>query len=391
MQLIGGITPLVMLCACACEPGGISVQQPLPPDAAEGGTGLDSSPTSGAGTGPGGGGLDDDGLDDGGLDDDGPADPTGSAGEGGDGPSVLIPSGSTWQIASSAPPDWTLPSFDDAAWTELEAPLGTGYEVSSPWSSDGGATYLRHRFDTAIDPDDVLELRVRRDDGAIAYLDGVEVGRWNVEPGTAGANASVIDEVEDADGYTYLLAVPPPPASAAGPHVLAIEVHQRNDADLVFDARLRRIGATTPIETIPIQARTRSYNGNYAPENVGAIWIEDAEGTFVRSLVVWGSARREHLVAWSASSQDDRVDAITSATAASHHSRLIEWDLRDASGQLVPAGDYIARFEFTEANSNEGAAAGPTASIPFSTLSRCQAHTGGNASIDEILVVTPCP
>ena len=392
MQLIAAAAPLALL--LACEPGGVTVQQPLPPDAPAADTG-----PGGATTWAGDDGLDAGGLDGDGLDDDGALDGGATAGESGapadddggsSGPATLVPLEAMWRVTSSAAAGWTMPGFDDTAWDELQAPLGSVYEVTSPWPV-GGATYLRHRFEASIEPDDVLELRLRRDDGAIAYLDGVEVGRWNVAEGTAGADASVLDEVEGADGHTFFIAMPPPPASAEGPHVLAIEVHQRTDADLVFDARLRRVDAAKPIESVIIQARTRSYGGEYSPDNVGAIWIEDAGGAFVRSLVVWGGVRREHLVTWYASSQGDRTDAITSATSSSHHTRLVEWDRRDASGRVVPDGDYVARFELTEANSNSGDAPGPTLSVPFSTAMRCRAHAGADASIDDVLVVTPCP
>lgn len=366
----------------ACEAGGVSVQSPLPPDA--------PPDARGSTTNLDGGGLDGGGLDDGGLDDGATGDGA-ATGDAGAGPSTLVSTESMWRVSASAPSGWTQPQFDDTQWDELRTPLGANYEVASPWPSNGGATYLRHAFEATIEADDVLELRVRRDDGAIAYLDGVEVGRWNVAAGTAGAQASVIDEVEGADGYTYFLSMPDPPATPEGPHVLAVEVHQRNDADLVFDARLRRLDPAHRIDDVLIQVRTRSYGGSYAPANVGAIWIEDASGTFVRSLAVWGNVRREHLVAWFASSQDDRVDAITSATVSSHHTRFIEWDRRDAHGALVPDGDYIARFEMTESNSNQGAPAGPTLSVPFSTATPCRAHDSSSPSLDDVIVVTPCP
>lgn len=378
MQLVALRALLMML--CACEPGGVTVQQPLPPDAAAGDTGPASGTTLAEG----------DGLEGSGLDGSTADASAGAADDGDSGSTTLVPLEALWRATSSASAGWELPGFDDAAWDELRAPLGSGYEVTSAWPG-GEPTYLRHQFDARIDPEDVLELRLRRDDGAIAYLDGVEVGRWNVATGTAGSRASVIDEVEGTDGYTFFIAMPPAPAIAEGPHLLAVEVHSHTDADLVFEARLRRVDASKPIEGVVIQTRTRTYGGDYSPANVGAIWIEDASGEFVRSLAVWGNVRREHLVAWHASSQDDRTDAITSATSSSHHTRLVEWDLRDSSGSVVADGEYVARFELTEANSNSGDAPGPTLSVPFSTATRCRAHTSSNASIDDVLVVTPCP
>lgn len=382
MQLSVRLGWVVVVSSMACEPGGVMVQSPWPPDASPSGSGTTAGPDGGA--------LDGGGLDDGGLDDGGSPGDGASEGDGGGSLSTLVPSESTWRVSASAPPGWTQPDFDDTAWESRRAPLGAGYEVAGAWPSRGGPTYLRHGFEAPLEDDDVLELRVRRDDGAIAYLDGIEVGRWNVATGTAGPGASVIDEVEGADGYTYFVSVPAP-VVGPGPHVLAVEVHQRGDADLVFDARLRRIEPDHPIDVVMIQVRTRSYGGSYAPSNVGAIWVEDSNGAFVRSLVVWGNARREHLVAWFASSHDDRVDAVTSATASSHHSRFVEWDRRDARGALVPDGDYVARFELTESNSNQGAAAGPTLSVPFSTAAACSTQTGGSPSLDDIVVVSPCP
>src|SRR5262245_54244406 len=60
-----------------------------------------------------------------------------------------------------------------------------------------------------------------------------------------------------------------------------------------------------------IEATTISYRGEFAPNNIGAIWITTSSGAFVRTLEVWGSKRLEHAVAWLASSNGDDVDAIT--------------------------------------------------------------------------------
>ena len=39
--------------------------------------------------------------------------------------------------------------------------------------------------------------------------------------------------------------------------------------------------------TIEIQLKTVAYNGHYSPRNIGAIWIEDGDGNFVKTLRVW--------------------------------------------------------------------------------------------------------
>ena len=361
MQLTRGIGSLsCVLWIAGCEPGGISVSEPQPPDA----------PLAGSS---------DDGMADGGLDQ---GDDTEGDTGGEDGSVTLVPAGSTWRVSATPDPGWTTASFDDGAWAELAAPIGRGYDDATEWGSDG-PVYLRHVFsgDFTSAP---LELRVRRDDAAIAYIDGEEVARFNVAPDAP----MVAGEVEGIDGSDYFVASPTPPPGE-GPHVLAIEVLQGANPDLVFDARLRTIDTAAPLESVLITVRTRSYEGMFAPANVGSIWIEDMAGNFVRTVSVWGGVRREHLVSWNASSSDNRVDAVTAATAEAHHSWLAEWDLRDADGVEVVPGVYTARFELVEENANEGEPPGPNASVSFSTASRGQVTVGGVEFLEDILVFVP--
>ena len=361
MQLTRRVGPLACaLWIAGCEPGGIPVSEPRPPDA----------PLAGSSSGD---------MADGGLDQ---GDDTAGDSGGDDGSVTLVPAASTWRVSASAASGWTTVSFDDSGWAELVAPIGRGYDDATEWGSDG-TVYFRQVFsgDIGAEP---LELRVRRDDAAIAYLDGEEVARFNVAPD----GSMVAGEVDGADRFDYFVASPPPP-SGEGPHVLAIEVLQGDDPDLVFDARLRTIDTTAPLESVLISVRTRSYDGMFAPANVGAIWIEDMAGNFVRSVSVWGGVRREHLVSWNASSSDNRVDAVTAATAEAHHSWLAEWDLRDADGIGVPPGVYTARFELVEENANEGQPPGPNTSVSFSTASRGQVSVGGVEFLEDIIVFVP--
>ena len=349
---------LCAACLLSCEPGGVTVIDPNPPDAVV----PDTSST----------GMADEGL---------PGE--GSDSDGGDAGVTLVPAEAMWRVSATPGAGWTAVAFDDSSWAELAAPIGRGYDDATPWPEDG-SVYLRHTFSDELPPDARLELRLRRDDGAIAYLDGVEVARFNVEAESAG----IIAEVQEADGSFYFFASPPVP-EGEGPHVLAVEVHQGQDPDLVFDARLRTLDPAAPPQSVLIQFRTRSYGGMFAPENVGAVWIEDMTGNFVRSVLVWGKVRREHLVGWGAASNDNRVDAMTSATAESHGSWVAEWDLRDADGAEVPPGVYVAHFELVEENANEGDPPGPTTSVSFSTATRGELHTGGTEFIEDVVVFVP--
>jgi hypothetical protein len=96
---------------------------------------------------------------------------------------------------------------------------------------------------------------------------------------------------------------------------------------------------------------TLTYHGKYSPKNIGAVWISDAQGHFVKSLDVWASTRIVHLVKWNASSGGNQVDAITAATAPSHGSHSADWNCTDVNENPVSDGPYQLHLEFTEEDS----------------------------------------
>jgi hypothetical protein len=95
---------------------------------------------------------------------------------------------------------------------------------------------------------------------------------------------------------------------------------------------------------------TVSFNGDYSPRNVGAIWISDGGGTFVKSLNVWGNKRRRHLEAWNDASRGNTVDAVTAATQSNHGTRTGTWNCTGVDRKPVPDGVYRVNVNFTESN-----------------------------------------
>ncbi len=169
--------------------------------------------------------------------------PTGSA------TTTLLPSGSTWryrdngQVASG----WKSETFDDSSWARGPAQLGygDGDERTVVGSGPNGAhyptTWFRTTFDGGSTAPRSLVLSLMADDGAVVYLNGVEVARDNMPTGTvtadtwaltarAGAEESAFRDVPVADGI-----------ARAGTNVLAVEVHQESgwSSDISFDASLR--------------------------------------------------------------------------------------------------------------------------------------------------------
>ncbi|GEM_PF-5961877 len=353
--------PLGLIC---CDEAGLRIADPSPPSDA------------GAEWGSGESGVDEGTLP--GLEDEGNADNadtsdagTGSSEDGGDGGGdglqVFIPPSANWryELGPDASPGWSDPVFDDLAWAEGPAPFGQGFET--PTVIPVGPVRLRASFEVT-DPSAVtgLLLRLRRDDGAIAWLNGTEVVRSNMPEGALGPGAFAASEAIGHDAYQYYRAFPDPALLQAGDNVLAVALHPHGpgDSDLAFDALLRGIDPDLPPDDASFQIRTRTYAGKYGPRQVGAIWIEDTQG-FVRTLEVWGGTRREHLVAWRNASADNVVDALTSATRPTHGTHLATWDLLRADGTPASPGAYQIRVEFTEANSNNNAAPGPQLSLAF--------------------------
>jgi hypothetical protein len=108
--------------------------------------------------------------------------------------------------------------------------------------------------------------------------------------------------------------------------------------------------------TLTVSATTSSAGGGYAPKNIVAIWIEDEQGNFVKTLLAYAQNRKTHLNTWEASttaagSPFNTVDAITGATRTSHSARTCTWNATDVNGTVVPDGIYKVRMELTDKNS----------------------------------------
>lgn len=120
---------------------------------------------------------------------------------------------------------------------------------------------------------------------------------------------------------------------------------------LLYSALLH---AQTP-GTLTVTTFTGPAGGNYAPRNIVAIWIEDDQGHFVKTLLAYAQTRKTHLNTWEASttaagSPFNVVDAITGATRPNHDTRSCTWNGTDVAGNLVADGTYHLWMELTDKN-----------------------------------------
>lgn len=182
------------------------------------------------------------------------------------GAETLFPGGGEWRYrlgtSEASAPDrtaWRLPGFDDSGWVRGVTPIGYGPGVATSLGSSqaGGylTVYLRREFEVE-NPADYgrLELPVRVDDGYVIWLNGVEVGRYNVPEGELAFDSVSVTFTSDP------VEAPVTIANAwellrEGPNVLAVHLLNVNwtSSDLYFDTALVGVLDTAP----PVVAEVR--------------------------------------------------------------------------------------------------------------------------------------
>jgi len=161
---------------------------------------------------------------------------------------VSLPEGSYWRILAwpEVPPgDWVSTGFDDSAWTLGRAPLGYGEDDletvldSGPADSRVRTVWARAAFEVEDSPESAY-LRLRLDDGARVFINGVEVARVNLPEGVIGPEtlASSVVGGEDERVWTHIELEPM--NLQPGRNVVAVDVHQATPSseDLVLDLGL---------------------------------------------------------------------------------------------------------------------------------------------------------
>ncbi|MBK7824133.1 metallophosphoesterase [Nannocystis sp.] len=164
--------------------------------------------------------------------------------------STVIAAGASWRYHErDAGPGWNALEFADADWPEGAAPLGYGAGGEGTTLPGGASpvkpmtTYLRHRFsvgDGSFAEGDPLRLRLAVDDGAVVYLNGVEVYRINLPEGpivaATRAGLAVSNWFTPRMSETLIDGA----ALVVGENVLAVELHQHYafSSDLRLDLEL---------------------------------------------------------------------------------------------------------------------------------------------------------
>jgi secreted PhoX family phosphatase len=171
---------------------------------------------------------------------------------------LLVAASSSWKYLDNGTDQgtaWRAAAFNDAAWASGAAELGYGDNDETTVVGFGPnasnkyvTTYFRRQFQvTSLVGFAQLKLRLIRDDGAVVYLNGVEIFRDNLPTGAIAYNTLATATISGSDESTYVEAIVPKSALVAGTNTLAVEIHQDrgNSSDVSFKLELLKDQATS--------------------------------------------------------------------------------------------------------------------------------------------------
>lgn len=200
---------------------------------------------------------------------------------------AMISSGDTWKYfdQGSEPVNWKTEAFNDASWQSGAAQLGYGEgdeQTVVSFGPNSGSKYITTYFRKSFTVTDTVGLQnlngtILVDDGAVIYLNGIEMNRINMPGGTI--TYSTLSQSGTIEG-AYISFVIPKGLIKPGNNVLAVEVHQ-NDAgssDLSFDLSLHssRLGSSTVITSgegtrTDVAESDIHYEAYFEPSGISAI------------------------------------------------------------------------------------------------------------------------
>lgn len=169
----------------------------------------------------------------------------------------LIPYGSSWKYkddGSDLGTSWQSIVYSDVLWSSGNGQFGYGDGDESTIVSYGPSssnkyvtTYFRKNINITSSYTD-FDLNVKRDDGVVVYINGVEVFRNNMPTGII-TFTTLSATVASDDGGTAQSITLPASAFVLGNNLIAVEIHQAgvSSSDLTFDLELN--GNLVPLFT----------------------------------------------------------------------------------------------------------------------------------------------
>jgi hypothetical protein len=187
------------------------------------------------------------------------------------GSSAITNGSATWSAAN-----WKHPAYNDQGWNIGAAQFGYGENDEAtqiPFGPDPNRKWTTSYYRRALVATNVasitnLTVRLRRDDGAIVYINGREAARSGIASGPVTGSSFADPDADDGKTFWEI------PASVAllveGTNVIAVEVHQASftSGDVSFDLELLARRAVensetgSPVILTNTLVKARAKNGN---------------------------------------------------------------------------------------------------------------------------------
>lgn len=238
---------------------------------------------------------------------------------------VLMPRGTSWKYLDNGElpdsPGWVEPAFDDLLWKSGAAPLGYGdgeFATALKFGDDSAKKVISYYFRTKLSIPDPAEftyihMRLRRDDGAVVYLNGQEILRSNmplgeIQPDTFSTH--IVGTSEEKLFFDYPLT---PNLFVAGENTLAVRVHQRDgtSTDIHFDVE---ISGVKGLGTLQLRYKPEGWYSNFRSA-LGAAYIHRAP-----LMIHFHSATNPDSVRMNTETfRDEEVDLLLSSKLVRYH------------------------------------------------------------------------
>src|SRR6187397_809495 len=175
-----------------------------------------------------------------------------------DAQTTLVSYNSTWKYLDNGTNQgtaWRATSFNDAGWATGTAVFGygiNGITTTVSYGNNNKKKYITTYFRKSISIADAslfnsFTLNLKRDDGVVVYINGMERFRSNMPAGTIAYNTKASSEATD-NGTAIQTTTLGPGSIVTGTNVIAVEIHQfaNGGPDLFFDLQLNGTADVMP-------------------------------------------------------------------------------------------------------------------------------------------------
>ncbi|HMU47243.1 MAG TPA: metallophosphoesterase [Chitinophagaceae bacterium] len=224
---------------------------------------------------------------------------------------TLVSFGSSWKYLdnNTRPSNWETSGFNDASWNSGNGELGygdgdettvvnAGCTPVASCTSKFITTYFRKAI-TIANPSAFTDftLNVKRDDGIVVYINGIERYSNNMPAGRLHSTlaSSAISGADESTPQTATLSTS---YFSAGTNVIAVEIHQNSSSssDITFDLEL--LGNVAPVGLINYGDSWKYLDNNTRPSNWETPGFNDAAWATGASELGYGDGGEATIVSY---------------------------------------------------------------------------------------------